>query len=1306
VNIKNTEDKFMGLQITRSPLSVRSPLQRRLIFGLAGLILIVSLFAAFYTLKAHADIPLYSQETTGFGDRKVIRYNETFALDSTGNIFASMYIGNNTFIRKYAADGTFIKDFRVSDVTGNYTVSYIAQYGHMAVDKNDNLYAINSTDNTIHVFDDNGRYQRTISGAIGNADIAFDSANNYYLTDSANNQVKKFAHDGTFLYSIGSVGSGDGQFNTPREVAIDSHDNVVVTDIGNSRIQIFNATGSFVRKFGQTNSALLCPAQPSLDSMAGLTLDQNDNIYVATHAGWCNQYVQKFANDGTFITTQTRPHYTNFMRFGPNNAIYEIEPGPNANYNSIHRYDTSGTAVGGPLVGDPNALLEPVASAQDSAGNTYVADQSNKRVQKYDSNHNPVLTFGDSALFQTVDGIAVDQNGTVYVSDRMAKKIQKFSSTGTSLGSFNVSSSKDGQFFYGGPTKLAVRPDGNLAIYYGYPYTNGASLQIMTPSGSSVKEVFITDSLWSFAQKSDGSFVLLASHNSYPYGNYLIQYDANGNFVKNLPSTTFKLGTDISYDNLGNLYALGTDPTKTQQYDGSIARLNFDTPELPSYSVVVPIAYASSTIYFTTNNQLLVSDPSQNYVHAYDATILQPPLAPTNLTTATSTPGTLSVNWHAPASGPTPSLYRVEYKPHSTSQWYTYNSTTATNLILSDLLDDTYDVRVTAINDAGPGPAVQASSIRVSNTYGFKQRIDSPNSGHITGVTFDSNGRRYDSDSYNELINVYDASGVFSYSFGTSGSGDGQFSAPGQSAISSDNKLYVPDQYNHRVEVFALDGTYLSSFGSYGTGDGQMDYPSQVYIDSSDNVYVVSQYYNIQKYDKNGNFLGRIASSLGSPTSMTMDNAGNIYVANSSYDANHGIYKYSPAGTQLAYFGSVGQADGQMYDVYSMVINPLGELILNDSYNYRVIRFTTDGTYLGTLRGTYGINGDYLTFDGSVAMNQSANGDLYVANAYSPYTNVFNFAATLPPTSTPPTAPTALVANTTVPNQVKLTWSAPTTDGGSPITSYRVEYKQSSQGTSSWIATTVSSTTLSYTLSNLPAVCHDVRVSAGNSNGYGIPALLSCIRVIDAPTPTLPTTPVSGSSTTSPHQSDHQSQKATPSNTPTSSTSPVTSPTTTTPPTQSTAQPITVAPAKNPQAPGRVTVTWQPPADTPPTGYIVEYRLATIPESDTTTPWRHATTAGSDQHDATITLPAGEYTVRVAAFFPGDQPRIILGVAHITIPAYEALTSGAAKPTKASSFLLVAICIGLVMAAFFILIVVWKRKRRKQATQANLPPHW
>lgn len=1313
----------MSLRIGRR-LALRLPRFQQLFYGMATLLVATSSLLSLASPHAHADVPLYTQESPGFGDRKYIGNNYSFfALDSNKQMFVSMNIGNNNFIRKFASDGTFLKDFTLP----NLMTASNASYQRLAVDSLNNLFVINSYDNTIVVFDNDGIYQRTISSIpSGSADFVFDHLDNYYLTDSANNRVQKFSHDGTFLYNVGgpSAGSSDGQFNNPLNLAVDSQNNLVVADAGNSRIQVFTNTGAFIRKFGQATSGIMCPPQPSLGNMGGLTIDQSDNLYIATHQAWCNTYVQKYTVTGTYIATLTYARYSSYLRTAADNTIYSAEYetyiSGQVGGSTIARYDTSGNVLTSRFIGGPDKLAYPCATAQDSAGNTYVADVRNYRIQKYDINHNPVLTIGSygsgNGQFQSIASLAIDKNNVIYASDYSRDNIQKFSTDGTYLGSFGSQGTTDGQFQY--LDKIAVRSDGTIAALDGR-YVGNSRIQFFKPDGTFLNKI-TAGGIVSFALKSDDSVTVFTSYSSYGSSSYYLKQFNTSNteasstyasFYDSATNSSFLPYVDIAYDQFDNLYTLGRD-TRNPQSVTTVARLNITNPDLPPYEVIVPILNDSSArLSFTSSNQMLITSPYASYVYQYDvASTLKAPNTPVNLT-STPTAHSLSLSWQAP-TGPTILKYLIEYRPHATMQWIRHEATTATSSIIDGLLQDTYDVRVTAMNQAGTGTPAEHDGIAISSDYNFKQMVTPPNNAYIQGVVFGPDGRRYESDYSNDVINIYGADGSFIKSFGTSGYNPGQLNGSRQGAITG-GKLYIPSYNNERVDVFDLDGNYLSSFGSSGTGDGQMSYPSQVYADKDGTLFVVSEYSNIQHYDKDGNYLGRFASDLAQPISMTRDEAGNYYVANYGSDSSGGIYKYNASGTNILHFGSYGEGVGQMYEVTGMAINKLGQLVINDTYNYRVGFYTTDGTFLYNIGRGYGYEGEYLMFDGALTIAQAPNGDLYLPNGWSPYMTIFGYTGsqgtTTPPAASVPTSPRSVTVTSTNANTLTATWQSPADNGGSVLIDYVFEYKPAASST--WSQLILAPTATNHTLTNVPAGTYDIRISASNASGTSVPSTVATTAVAD-PSVLLPVAPTPTTQTTTPTITIAPSTPYVAPLSPTQSHRPNQSSDTTTSDSQSPPQILrTQIDTKNPSS---VTVTWQPPAGKTPTGYIIEYRDASVSPDDTTTSWRQAAITGPNDHSGVINLPSGQYNIRVAAVVPGEPTgRIILAVARVTITTPTVEGDGQLKGSSASAATpthtirsIILVCVGLLTLAFlFIIPILWKRRRRKQTPAAiQLPP--
>jgi hypothetical protein len=75
--------------------------------------------------------------------------------------------------------------------------------------------------------------------------VAVDTANgsNVLAADASNNRVEVFSATGTFIRTIGSLGSGDGHLNFPSGVAVDTANasNVIVADTFNNRVEVFTS---------------------------------------------------------------------------------------------------------------------------------------------------------------------------------------------------------------------------------------------------------------------------------------------------------------------------------------------------------------------------------------------------------------------------------------------------------------------------------------------------------------------------------------------------------------------------------------------------------------------------------------------------------------------------------------------------------------------------------------------------------------------------------------------------------------------------------------------------------------------------------------------------------------------------------------------------------------------------------------------------------------------------------------------------------------------------------------------------------
>ncbi len=230
--------------------------------------------------------------------------------------------------------------------------------------------------------------------------VVADGFGHVYVTDFGNglgnnDRVEKFDANGGFLTKWGSLGSGDTQFQNPWGIATDSAGNVYVADVHNHYIKKFDPSGVFAVKFGAAGSG-----DGQFGLPFGVAVDSAGNVYVADHDG-------------------SPPSVDRVQKFKPALGGY--------------LYDDQWGVTGS----DPGQFNEPSDVAVDTAGNVYVSDRKNHRIQKFDSEGFFIAQWGgmgsgDGQLLQPND-VTVDPGGNVYVADTGNDRIQKFSETGAPL---------------------------------------------------------------------------------------------------------------------------------------------------------------------------------------------------------------------------------------------------------------------------------------------------------------------------------------------------------------------------------------------------------------------------------------------------------------------------------------------------------------------------------------------------------------------------------------------------------------------------------------------------------------------------------------------------------------------------------------------------------------------------------------------------------------------------------------------------------------------------------------------------------
>ena len=233
--------------------------------------------------------------------------------------------------------------------------------------------------------------------------------------------------------------------------------------------------------------------------------------------------------------------------------------------------------------------------------------------------------------------------------------------------------------------------------------------------------------------------------------------------------------------------------------------------------------------------------------------------------------------------------------------------------------------------------------------YSFIRTWGSPGSGEgqfnvPNGISVDSAGNVYVADFYNNRIQKFTSDGKFITKWGSEGSGKGQFNGPTGVDVDSAGNVYVADWDNNRIQEFTSDGKFILQWGSYawGTGKGQFANPRDVAVDSSGNVYVADWTSSlIQKFTSDGKFIlqwgspgtGSGEGEFDGPTGVAVDPSGNVYVAD--YDNNR-IQKFTSDGKFISQWGSSGSGEGQLIGPVSTAVDPSSDLYVAERGNNRI----------------------------------------------------------------------------------------------------------------------------------------------------------------------------------------------------------------------------------------------------------------------------------------------------------------------------------------------------------------------------------
>lgn len=274
-------------------------------------------------------------------------------------------------------------------------------------------------------------------------------------------------------------------------------------------------------------------------------------------------------------------------------------------------------------------------------------------------------------------------------------------------------------------------------------------------------------------------------------------------------------------------------------------------------------------------------------------------------------------------------------------------------------------------------------------TWGPSHQVSNP-----TGLSIATNGKLYVSDSHGNQVSAWtppEAGATkltFASQFGSSGSGNGQFSTPINVALDGEGNIWATDYGNDRIEKFSAKGSFIAAYGKEGSGNGQFHGPGGIDVNqSTGNVYVADTYgARIEEFSSSGSYVRSFGTSgsgkLTKPGSIKLDSAGNVWVPDMSADR---IVEFSSSGTYIAAYGKEGSGEVQFKQPTAVAFS--GENVyVADSANHRVQELTNKGAFIRQF-GKEGQGGGELYAPEGIAAD--AAGNLYVVDDVASHVEEF-----------------------------------------------------------------------------------------------------------------------------------------------------------------------------------------------------------------------------------------------------------------------------------------------------------------------------
>ena len=746
--------------------------------------------------------------------------------------------------------------------------------------------------------------------------------NDVYVTDHNNHRVMKWASGATQgVVVAGGNGEGEAanQLRWPTGVYVDAQENVYVADRNNNRVQKWAkgaTTGTTVAggsTFNENNNT------NQLSNPQGLFVDASSNVYVTTN--W-NHAVQKWA--------------------------------PGASQPTI--------AAGGNWYGSqPNQLADVQGIYVDNLGTVYVADQNNHRVQKWLLGSNEGITIAgingnassDIGKLSSPSSVSFDGAGNLYVAERNNHRVQKIQLSpqvkvpaGSLTGSMTFKGMRDAVSESSETAVISVLSALNAT------YSSTVSTTLTIVDSDPVPSVSFVLSSAKITENSDTDVVLTARTTSASSSVISISFNTIGSTAS--LTSEFVLGSNSIVIPTGQ-----TSGTLTISTRGLT-----DSEVEPLEDIVLNVVAIENAI--ASNKSVIlklesINDPTST------VSLASPSIVESDSTTAIFTlSGRASrdaeIEVALSGTAVVDKDYTLDFPGKGNAKTVAGGNGNGweNNKVgdpLSLFVTSNGTVYVSSSNNPKvtkwtPG-STTGTVVAGGNWYGNA----SNQLGNAWGVFVANNGDVYVTDHNNHRVMKWTAgstSGVVVAGGNGEGSEANQLRWPTGVFVDADENVYVADRNNNRVQKWAKNattGTTVAGGTDFNTGNNinQLNNPQGLYVDAEKNVYVTTGWnHAVQKWAPGatqptivagGNWYGSASNQLGDPSGIYVDADKNVYVSERD---NHRVTKWAP-GTKVGKIVAGGLGDGSSASKLSrpsgVSLDADGNIYVSDQANSRVQKF-------------------------------------------------------------------------------------------------------------------------------------------------------------------------------------------------------------------------------------------------------------------------------------------------------------------------------------------------------------------------------